>query len=69
MVGHFQEFEDEYLETMYEFHEESPGAMVKTGDLAKRLTGLSCLGDGNGPALVQAGFCVLHALQGRDAHR
>ncbi|MEC7460684.1 MAG: metal-dependent transcriptional regulator [Candidatus Thermoplasmatota archaeon] len=37
MVGHFQEFEDEYLETMYEFHEESPGAMVKTGDLAKRL--------------------------------
>ena len=37
MVGHFQEFEDEYLETMYEFHEEAPGAMVKTGDLAKRL--------------------------------
>lgn len=37
MVGHFQEFEDEYLETMYEFHEGEPGGMVKTGDLAKRL--------------------------------
>jgi len=37
MAGHFQEFEDEYLETMYEFHEAEPGGMVKTGDLAKRL--------------------------------
>ena len=37
MVGHFQEFEDEYLETLYEFHEGEPGEMVKTGDLAKRL--------------------------------
>ncbi len=37
MVGHFQEFEDEYLETLYEFHESDPGGMVKTGLLAKRL--------------------------------
>lgn len=37
MVGHFQEFEDEYLETLYEFHESEPGGMVKTGVLAKRL--------------------------------
>ena len=37
MVGHFQEFEDEYLETLYEFHESDPGGLVKTGVLAKRL--------------------------------
>ncbi len=37
MVGHFQEFEDEYLEMMYEFHEDEPGAMVRTGDLASKL--------------------------------
>lgn len=37
MAGHFQEFEDEYLETLYEFHEEEPGGLVKTGVLAKRL--------------------------------
>ena len=37
MVGHFQEFEDEYLETLYEFHEAEPGGLVKTGVLAKRL--------------------------------
>lgn len=37
MVGHFQEFEDEYLETLYEFHESAPGGLVKTGVLAKRL--------------------------------
>ena len=37
MVGHFQEFEDEYLEMLYEFHEAEPGGMVKTGDLAKKL--------------------------------
>ncbi|RJU99720.1 MAG: metal-dependent transcriptional regulator [Candidatus Poseidoniales archaeon] len=37
MVGHFQEFEDEYLETLYEFHESEPGGLVKTGVLAKRL--------------------------------
>ena len=28
MVGHFQEFEDEYLEMMYEFHEAEPGGMA-----------------------------------------
>ncbi len=37
MVGHFQEFEDEYLETMYEFHEHEPMGLVRTGDLASRL--------------------------------
>jgi len=37
MVGHFQEFEDEYLETMYEFHEVEPLGIVRTGDLAARL--------------------------------
>jgi len=38
MVGHFQEFEDEYLEMMYEFHEASPGGVVRTGDLAAKLS-------------------------------
>jgi DtxR family Mn-dependent transcriptional regulator len=37
MVGHFQEFEDEYLEMMYEFHEDEPGGIVRTGDLAAKL--------------------------------
>lgn len=37
MVGHFQEFEDEYLETMYEFHEHEPRCLVRTGELASRL--------------------------------
>ena len=37
MVGHFQEFEDEYLEMLYEFHEGDPGGLVKTGVLAKSL--------------------------------
>ena len=37
MVGHFQEFEDEYLEMMYEFHEASPLQRVRTGDLAAKL--------------------------------
>ena len=37
MVGHFQEFEDEYLETMYEFYESDSNARVRTGDLASRL--------------------------------
>jgi DtxR family Mn-dependent transcriptional regulator len=35
--GHFQEFEDEYLETLYEFHERLPGQRVRNGDLAKYL--------------------------------
>ena len=38
MVGHFQEFEDEYLEMMYEFHEEQAGGVVRTGDLAAKLS-------------------------------
>ena len=37
MVGHFQEFEDEYLEMMYEFHEAEAGGIVRTGDLAAKL--------------------------------
>ncbi|MGB1954753.1 MAG: metal-dependent transcriptional regulator [Candidatus Poseidoniaceae archaeon] len=38
MAGHFQEFEDEYLETMYEFFESDPHSRVRTGDLAERLS-------------------------------
>jgi DtxR family Mn-dependent transcriptional regulator len=38
MGGHFQEFEDEYLETMYEFYERDPLALVRTGDLSKALS-------------------------------
>ncbi len=37
MAGHFQEFEDEYLETMYEFYETNRHSRVRTGDLAQRL--------------------------------
>ena len=37
MYGHFQEFEDEYMETLYEFYEESPLDYVRNGDLAKKL--------------------------------
>ncbi|RJU80231.1 MAG: metal-dependent transcriptional regulator [Candidatus Poseidoniales archaeon] len=37
MNGHFREFEDEYLETMYEFHEKQPGVPVRNGDLAGSL--------------------------------
>lgn len=40
MAGHFQEFEDQYLETMYKFYEENgenAHTRVRTGDLAERL--------------------------------
>ena len=37
MAGHFQEFEDEYLETLYEFNERIPGERVRNGELAKYL--------------------------------
>jgi len=37
VTGHFQEFEDEYLETLYHFNEKSPGKRVRNGDLAKYL--------------------------------
>ena len=37
VTGHFQEYEDEYLETLYEFHDKYPGARVRNGDLAKYL--------------------------------
>lgn len=36
-TGHFQEFEDEYLETMYEFYEKNPELRVRTGSLAESL--------------------------------
>ena len=35
--GHFQEFEDEYLEMMYQFYEKDPESRVRTGDLAEAL--------------------------------
>jgi DtxR family Mn-dependent transcriptional regulator len=37
VTGHFQEFEDEYLETLFDFHEKSPGMRVRNGALAKYL--------------------------------
>ena len=37
MFGHFREFEDEYIETLYEFHEKDPDEYVRNGDLAKKL--------------------------------
>ena len=37
VTGHFQEFEDEYLETLYEFNERIPGERVRNGDIAKYL--------------------------------
>ena len=37
VTGHFQEFEDEYLEAFYEFHESKPGQRVRNGDIAKYL--------------------------------
>ena len=36
-AGHFQEFEDEYLEMMYQFYEKDPESRVRTGDLAEAL--------------------------------
>ena len=36
-AGHFQEFEDEYLEMMYQFYEKDPVGRVRTGDLAQAL--------------------------------
>ncbi len=35
--GHFREFEDEYLEMMYEFYEKKPDFPVRNGDLATAL--------------------------------
>tara|TARA_B100001996_G_scaffold383060_1_gene377207 strand:- start:2704 stop:3411 length:708 start_codon:yes stop_codon:yes gene_type:complete len=37
VTGHFQEFEDEYLETLYNFHEKNPGKRVKNGELSTYL--------------------------------
>ena len=33
VTGHFQEFEDEYLETLYEFNERKPGERVRNENL------------------------------------
>ena len=35
--GHFQEFEEEYMETLYEFHEKNPGRQVRNGELAEKM--------------------------------
>lgn len=37
MSGHFQEFEDEYLESMYGYYEHDPKALVRTGEIASAL--------------------------------
>ena len=37
MGGHFQEFEDEYLETMYSYYEKDPELLVRTGEIASAL--------------------------------
>ncbi len=37
MNGHFREFEDEYLEMMYQFYEKKPESPVRNGDLAASL--------------------------------
>ena len=37
VTGHFQEFEDEYLETLFEFNERIPGERVRNGELANYL--------------------------------
>ena len=36
-TGHFQEYEEEYLETLYDFHEKFPGQRVRNRDLANYL--------------------------------
>ncbi len=37
MNGHFQEFEDQYLITMYDYFESHPGQRVRTGELASSM--------------------------------
>ncbi len=37
MGGHFQEFEDEYLEAMYSYYENDPELLVRTGEIARTL--------------------------------
>jgi len=37
MSGHFLEFEDEYLETLYGYYENDQQAMVRTGEIARAL--------------------------------
>lgn len=36
--GHFQEFEEEYMETLYEFYEINPDKQVRNGELADLLS-------------------------------
>ncbi len=37
-AGHFQEFEDEYLEALYEINERKPGQLVRNGEIAEYLS-------------------------------
>ena len=37
-AGHFQEFEDEYLEALYEINERKPGQLVRNGQIAEYLS-------------------------------
>ena len=36
-TGHFQEFEDEYMEMMFQFHERSPTTRIRNRDLAEAM--------------------------------
>ena len=55
VTGHFQEFEDEYLETLYEFNERIPGERVRNGELAKYL-GVSSICHRNDSTVGKNGF-------------
>jgi DtxR family Mn-dependent transcriptional regulator len=62
--GHFQEFEDEYLETLYEFHEEEGSRRVRTGELAARLGVSAAAASEMVQRLAQRGFLDYVAYQG-----
>ena len=36
-TGHFEEHEEEYMETLYEFYEERGDSVIKNGEIAKAL--------------------------------
>ena len=69
MAGHFQEFEDEYLETMYEFYEQGGNARVRTGDLAERMGVSPASATEMIQRLSSKGFIRLRALQRRKINR
>jgi len=64
MSGHFQEFEDEYLEAMYEFHEEDGARRVRTGELADRLGVSAAAASEMVQRLAQRGFLDYEAYRG-----